>query len=164
MNSYNAKHKIELFLYGNGSLSDDLAEALETAIKILNEENTILTHKAVLMRQKLAIYVDFRDRMGADEKEVMGLADVLKIVDRFIEEECGESPQLFLNDEAEDRLKELKEAAEIPAVPLDRIKEAREDIAKGWYIRPANRYEEGKKDRSLECVHILDNLIAESEG
>ena len=112
MNSYNAKHKIELFLYGNGSLSDDLAEALETATKILGEENTVLTHKVVLMRQKLAIYADFRDRMGADRKEVMGLADALKIVDRFIEEECGESPQLFLNDEAEDRLKELKEATE----------------------------------------------------
>ena len=130
MNSYNAKHKIELFLYGNGGLSDDLAEALEMATKILGEENTVFTNKVVLMRQKLAIYADFRDRMGADRKEVMGLADALKIVDRFIEEECGESPQLFLNDEAEARLKELKEAAEVPAVPLDRIKETREELAK----------------------------------
>lgn len=47
---------------------------------------------------------------------------------------------------------------------IDRIKEAREEIAKGWYTRPENRYEEGKKDRSLECMRILDKLIAEVEG
>lgn len=47
---------------------------------------------------------------------------------------------------------------------LDRIKEAREEIAKGWYTRPANRYEEGKKDRSLECLQILDELIEEVDG
>lgn len=51
----------------------------------------------------------------------------------------------------------------VPAVPLNRIKEAREEMAKGWYTRPANRYEEGKKDRSLECMHILDKIIAEVE-
>jgi len=50
------------------------------------------------------------------------------------------------------------------SVSLDSIKQAREEVAKGWYTRPANRYEEGKKNRSLECMHILDWIIAELEG
>ena len=46
------------------------------------------------------------------------------------------------------------------SVSLDEIRWAREEIAKGWYTRPENAYEEGKKDRSLQCMHIIDTLIA----
>ena len=65
--------------------------------------------------------------------------------------------------DVQDAIFELGKFPTADVIPLDRIKEAREEVAKGWYTRPANRYEEGKKDRSLECMHILDKLIAEIE-
>lgn len=52
------------------------------------------------------------------------------------------------------------------AIPLDKVKQAREDIA-NKYDDLANAWcerEEGRNEAILEVLEILDSLIAESEG
>ena len=56
----------------------------------------------------------------------------------------------------------------VPAIPLDRIEEAREELYQ-LQIERINIYEEGNKLGSFDCVHfdevveIIDKLIAEVE-
>ena len=58
----------------------------------------------------------------------------------------------------------LNDLPTVPAIPLERIKQLREEIAKVWHTRPRNRYEEGKKDEAVACMELIDNMIKEYEG
>lgn len=63
-----------------------------------------------------------------------------------------------------DRRREL--AHTIQAIPLDKIKKAREEISK-QFVDLQDGSEEWRSyvnETVLECVEILDKLIAESEG
>lgn len=51
----------------------------------------------------------------------------------------------------------------VPAVPLDRIKEAREEMAQLSNVNPTYWIKSDMVDRE-DALEILDNLIAEVEG
>jgi signal transduction histidine kinase len=65
--------------------------------------------------------------------------------------------------------KEIKEVSEIPlinAIPLDKVKKAREDILKKAYeySGSGNEVTQAYCDGFKNSLEILDKLIAESEG
>lgn len=60
----------------------------------------------------------------------------------------------------------VKETPTVKAIPLDKIKKAREEISK-QFVDLQDGSEEWRSyvnEAVLECVEILDKLIAESEG
>lgn len=75
----------------------------------------------------------------------------------------------ILDDEYEvkiGRIRRIVEDAEDKAIPLDKVKKAREEISK-QFVDLQDGSEEWRSyvnETVLECVEILDKLIAESEG